>query len=309
MESVKSIFPEFIQPACLKTFREWGALQRSVMHRLITGAVVIGTPGASKSFEFSEADGRYSKRSIYIAGSVTAYTAFMMIRDVCAAADKNNKHHPPVVFDDVHDLLQDPHKIDLLRQICSVREVEHGRPISYMSKAVGKRNKFICKSPVLILGNDLPKNISESQYAVFSRMETYYFAPDAEEIHGLMSRVWKRDPVVLNWIGANLTLIQRPDCRLYDKIANHRRHDPEGWREWAVNMCIGLIRPEKYTSRADENERVKLCIVANLLNEKLPKKQCEELYLKQCQDAQVTGGSRADFYNVKQRYVRSTGKR
>jgi hypothetical protein len=284
---------------------------RQIMAGLIPGAIVLGTPGGGKSFHYNqEKGGRYYHRCIYFSGKMTTWATFIKIREACKNCDDQSKPHPLIVIDDVQDIITDPSNVDLLRQLCGVRELSHGRRITYTSRSAGPGgDEFTCKSPVLIMGNEIPTEISESQYAVFSRLEAFYYGPSAREIHKFMGRVWKRDHVVYDWIGEHLRLIQRPDARWYDKLANRRLWNPKGWRKWGQNMFIGLDKPTKYASRADENERVKLRIVANLLAEKLPLKRCVELFQQRCKEEKVTGGCRADFFNVKRRYLKSGGEK
>lgn len=308
---VKPVFPPFVCPEIVDRYREWDRIKHKFMKRQLLGAIVIGTAGVAKSFDFKETDGRYYNQIIYIAGRMTAYAGYRKIRDACIAADnsKPSRQHPPIIIDDVDDFLKDPSKVDLLRQLCSVRDLEHPRLVTYTSRSVGAEgDRFLCKSPVLILGNELPSTLTESQHSIFSRLSAFYFCPDAAEIHRYMKKNWHRDKEVLKWIGRNLDLIQRPDARWYDKIAMRKKWDPKGWRAWALNMFIGLERPTEYTSRADENERVKLQILATISKEKSPVNKHIQIYKERCNERGVTGGSRADFFNVKRRFIQSGGR-
>ncbi len=303
-------FPAFVDPEILKTYRDLQRVKSNFMKGKIPGAFILGSAGGGKSFDFKELDGKYYGKCLYLAGRMTAFAAFCKIRDACKGSKSQKKFHIPIVIDDVEDLLTDPAKVDLLRQLCSVRTLEHGRLVTFTSRSTeAGGDRFICKSPVLILGNDLPKRLSESQRAVFSRLEPFAFNPDARQVHDFMGGR-KVDRAVYRWMGQHLNLIQRPDCRWYAKWANRKRRDPKGWRKCAINCFVGLDRPTEYKSRADENERKKLCIVAHLMNDKtVPKSEHPKLFQSRCNEECLTGGSRADFFNVKRRYVASGGRR
>jgi hypothetical protein len=305
----KDGYPDF-EGVCPKVIDAKGheKLQQDFINRLIPAVVIIGSAGGMKSFNWREADGLYTNGCIYIAGEMRPFGAFCKIRDAVNLADANGQEHPPLIFDDVGNILSDKTKIALLQQAASPRDLKHARKITYTSKAAGEGDEdqtIWFNGPVLILGNNLPKNITETQFSIFDRMAQYSYNPTQQEIHAFLKGRWKRDKEVYGFVGNNVDIVRKPSGRWYDKIANEKVVNPFGWRQQAVEWLIGYVDAEEATSRSKLVEQGKLQIMATLWRNK-GKRTANDLipdYERLCREKGFTGGSTADFKRVKARYL------
>jgi hypothetical protein len=133
----------------------------------------------------------------------------------------------------VDGLLQDRDAVALLK---ALGDTGTPRIVSWNKRLPeGIAPQFTTNSPLCLSFNQVP-SMCANLVALLDRARIAVFAPSAEEVHRRVGEAgWLKNSEVRDFIGQNLDKIKAPSMRLYAKIEEEARINPD-WRAWASRL-------------------------------------------------------------------------
>lgn len=204
-------------------------------------------------------------------------SAFEMYQNLWAYKDQI------IVFDDVDDLYGDKLAVKMLKAACDTRKVKkiawHTANKEFFRLNIPK--EFESRSRTVIIANEW-QSFNKNVGALEDRAMMLKFAPSAVEVHKEAGR-WFEDDEILSFFKANLDRIHCPSFRHYVNAKSMKKGKLD-WRSWL----------EDRFSPPDEHR-----IVGSLMDDKRFTFEGDRI----SQFMQVTGRSRAHYFNLKKEIV------
>jgi hypothetical protein len=241
-------------PEGAEVIRTYAMLQwfmKAFTEGLLKLLIVVGRPGLSKSAAIKEILKEMS--FCYIQGHTTPIQLYMQLFE--------NKNQP-VILDDVEGLTENPAGRNLLSNLTQTDDVKRLQWLSSSRILIerGVPMQFATTSRVCLITNRWSGTSKEIQ-ALEDRGHLIYFDPTPDEVHQYVG-TWLQESGqdVYDYIGANLHLIDRPSCRLYEKALDRKAAGGD-WQEYVLHHChqtaIHVVqRLLEDPSCRTENERV-----------------------------------------------------
>lgn len=191
----------------------------------------------------------------------------------------------PVVLDDLDRLYADPECVRLLKPLCNTVREKRLHWLTNVTMNDGHLpSSFSTSSSVILIANEW-KSLNPNVRALEDRAIILHFCPSNEEVHRNVGE-WFNDGEVYEFLGKLMPMIPAVSMRHYCKGSQLRKAGLTDWRTSLLQMVV----PDRRAA----------CVLAMQHDSSLRAE--EERVLR---FMAITGASRATYFRIKAKLVRS----
>ena len=191
--------------------------------------LVVGNNGIGKSETCKELYGR--KNIAVTSGKPSAWKFYQW---VYANRDKRI-----LELDDVSKKsYQDSDFNSMLKNLMETRPIKTIRYPTDAAKQAGIPSEFKTSAKVIILANTWNSSSSEDYAAIDWRCVSMLFNPTPDALHWQVNTFFY-DQEVFDFIGQNLTMVTKPNMRMYGTISSIKRAGDKTWKLKALEIMAG----------------------------------------------------------------------
>ena len=238
----------------IKTYRALEQYGRAFADGHLNLLRLCGAPGLGKSQCLRRA---LTGKACWIDGNASAFGIYLLAHE---------HRNQPLVLDDVDGLYRDRQGVRLLKALCQTDPLKSVSWQTAVALPRGVPRQFATTSRVAIIANQWTA-LDADVAALEDRGHCLEFAPSPLEVHR-QAAAWFWDQDVLDFVGAQLPVTDRPSLRTY-VLAWELKKAGLDWRQGALSRCLTGTALEVAKFKADpsfasEEERVRAFVAAGL---------------------------------------------